>query len=186
MEKDNWPIVKNEKIWGVDTEAKAKDVKKGDTIIFYPFPTNLCFEGIYEVTSEWIENKREWADRETILEVGLKEIQTGFASLAKVEKDLEAWQGMQVSKGQRGLLVKGTSKGPANSGNPISQKDYDIIAAEMKANLEGPPITEMPDMSRDAPEQFVPEQQQSIRGIHRAKRPCIGRLPGVVRPLLAD
>ena len=48
MEKDNWPNVKDGKIWGVDTEQKAKfakeNIKKGDTIVFYPFPTNLCFE----------------------------------------------------------------------------------------------------------------------------------------------
>lgn len=156
INEENWPIVRNEKKWAVDTELKSKTVKKGDTIIFYvrSEPRTYCFQGIYKVQSGWEKSITSWNDRDTILEIELEKVESGYADVRKLEQELEFITGRKDSRGSLGLALKGTSKGPCNNGNPITEKDYEKILNEMKSNKSPPPLGDVAEESAEPPQVF--------------------------------
>jgi len=137
---ENWPSVKTNKIWAVGTEGKGKRVLKGDKIIFYVNGT-LHFHGVYEVKNDWHEPTFQWPDEEHVgqysaAEINLIEIQLGFASVNKLLPSLKFIE--KKSGGLKGLYLRGTPHGPANSGKPISEEDYNLILNELKQVQEEP------------------------------------------------
>lgn len=135
----NWPSVKEHKIWAVSRKGKGKQVVRGDRIIFYVNGT-LYFHAIYEVKNDWHEPKFQWPDEEFVgqysaAEIDLNEIQLGFASLNKLLPSLKFIE--KKSEGSKGLYLRGTN-GPANSGKPISEEDYNLILEELKQVQEEP------------------------------------------------
>lgn len=140
----NWPVVKSKKAWAVDVIGKGSRVTKGDKIIFYVNGTRY-FQGIFEVISDWHAPTIKWEDptrsNESAAEIDLKEIQTGFASLKKLIDSLEFIE----SRKNVGLYLRGTPHGPANSGKPISEHDYELILEELKKIQERPIEAESKD-----------------------------------------
>jgi hypothetical protein len=133
-EPESWPIVKEKKVWAVDKEGKGKRVQKGDKIIFYVNRT-LYFHGIYELKNDWHEPKTKWPNEEhagdsAAAEIDLIEIQLGFASVNKLHQSLQFFE--KKNSGIKGLYLRGTPHGPANSGKPISDEDYSLILNELK------------------------------------------------------
>ena len=133
-EPGNWSIVKEKKIWAVYKEGKGKRVQKGDKIIFYVNRT-LHFHGIYEVKNDWHKPKIKWTNEEHVgddatAEIDLIEIQLGFASVNKLHQSLQFIE--KKSSGLKGLYLRGTPSGPANSGKPLSDEDYLLILNELK------------------------------------------------------
>lgn len=139
--KENWPIIKNEKVWTISASKKTELVKKGDKIIFY-VKGSLCFYGIYEIINDWHDSKTDWNDIKAIgtgkkNDVDLEEIQLGFAVVGKLSKDLEfikksAFVGMYLRS--HGKL------GRSNFGKPITDNDYKIILEELKRVQKEPII----------------------------------------------
>ena len=127
MTSVNWPMVKKEKIWAVDTRHKKTKVRKGDRIIFY-VKGSMYFQGIFEVISEWNLSTLAWPDgRKIIGEIKLKQIQIGYASIKQLYKKLEFMKNYEI-----GITLMGSYHGPSNFAKPISEQDYDLIIVEMQ------------------------------------------------------
>ena len=127
VNEENWPMVKEKKIWAVDSVGKAEKIRKGDRMIFYVTGTNY-FQGIYQISSEWANPSLNWPDgRETVLEVRLSEIGVGYAHISKL-KDLDFVKNHK----NIGLALKASFYGPSNSSDPISENDCEKILAEIK------------------------------------------------------
>jgi len=132
---ENWPTVKTKKVWAVGVKGKGKKVLKGDRIVFYVNGT-MFFHGIYEVTSDWHEPTIIWPNESDVgensaSEIDLKEIQPGYASVNKLLSSLDFIE--KKKGGLKGLYLRGTPQGPANSGKPISESDYNLILQELRA-----------------------------------------------------
>lgn len=132
---ENWPTVKSKKVWAVSVPGKGKKVTKGDRIIFYVNGT-MFFHGVYEVLTDWHEPKTIWPDEESgggksAAEIDLKEIQLGYAGVNKLLPSLNFIE--KKKGGLKGLYLRGTPQGPANSGKPISDPDYELILQELKS-----------------------------------------------------
>ena len=135
VEQGNWPTVKDKKKWAVGKKGKGKRVKKGDKIIFFKVQSGF-FVGVFSVESDWHERTVVWPDQKhgsetmtTGAEIDLEIIQLGFAAWSKLWPDLEFVE--KKSPKVRGLYLRGTPQGPANSGKPISPEDYNLIFEEM-------------------------------------------------------
>ena len=135
VEQGNWPTVKDEKKWAVGKKGKGKRVKKGDKIIFFKVQSGF-FVGVFSVESDWHERTIVWPDEKhgsevmtTGAEIDLEIIQLGFAAWSKLWPDLEFVE--KKSPKVRGLYLRGTPQGPANSGKPISPEDYNLIFEEL-------------------------------------------------------
>lgn len=127
VNEENWPMVKENKIWAVDSERKAEKIKKGDKIVFYVTGTSY-FRGIFQVSSDWTAPSLNWPDgRQTVLEVKLTEEVLGFAHLSKL-KDLDFVKNHESI----GMALKASSYGPSNSSKPIPENDYGKILSEIK------------------------------------------------------
>lgn len=149
---ENWPTVKEKKVWAVGTKGKGERVIKGDRIIFYVNKSRY-FQGIFEVISDWHEPTVKWPDVErsdSVSEINLKQIQLGYASLRKLIDRLEFIE----SKKSIGLYLRGTPHGPANSAKPISDNDYQLLLKELQQVQEKP----YEDKSQDSLdiEEFIP------------------------------
>lgn len=161
--EENWPTVKSKNVWAVSTLGKGSKVIKGDKIIFYVRGTQY-FQGIYEVISEWYPSKEIWHDgKKGISDLDLKLIQSGYANLHKLLPSLEFIE----RKKNIGLYLRGTPQGPANSGKPISEKDYKLILEELKLVQEKP--IETKDKSLVEIEEFIelPDSQFIQSRIHK-------------------
>jgi len=137
---ENWPSVKENKVWAVGAEGKGKRVLKGDKIIFYVNRT-LHFHAIYEVKNDWHSPTFQWPDEEHVgqysaSEIDLIEVQLGFASVNKLLPSLKFIE--KKSGGLKGLYLRGTPQGPANSGKAISEEDYNLILNELILVQEEP------------------------------------------------
>ena len=137
---ENWPSVKANKVWAVGIEGKGKRVLKGDKIIFYVNGT-LHFHAIYEVKNDWHSPTFQWPDEEHVgefsaAEINLIEVQLGFASVNKLQPSLKFIE--KKSESLKGLYLRGTPHGPANSGKPISEEDYNLILNELILVQEEP------------------------------------------------
>ena len=135
---ENWPTVKEKKVWAVGTKGKGDRVQKGDRIIFYVNQSRY-FQGIFEVVSEWHEPKTTWPDESAVgeysaSEIDLKEIKLGYGSLSTLVNKLEFIE----RKKNVGLYLRGTPHGPGNSARPISQDDYQLIFDELERVQEKP------------------------------------------------
>jgi len=144
---ENWPSVKENKVWAVGTEGKGKRVLKGDKIIFYVNRT-LHFHGIFEVSSDWHTPTFQWPDEEHVgefsaSEIDLIEVQLGFASVNKLLPSLKFIE--KKSGGLKGLYLRGTPQGPANSGKAISEEDYNLILNELILVQEEPNFKKIKD-----------------------------------------
>jgi hypothetical protein len=147
VDQPNWPTVKEKKVWAVGKKGKGSRVKPGDKIIFY-LKGKGFFVGVFNVKSEWHERTIVWPDQihgseimETGSEIDLEIIQLGFASWAELFPNLKFVE--RKSPLVRGLYLRGTSQGPANSARPISQEDYDLIFEELIKNQKEPIITKV-------------------------------------------
>ncbi|KFM18353.1 EVE domain protein [Marine Group I thaumarchaeote SCGC AAA799-P11] len=148
---ENWPSVKEHKVWAVGTEGKGKRVLKGDKIIFYVNGT-LHFHGIFEVTSDWHAPTFQWTDEDFVgqnsaSEINLVEVQLGFASVNKLLPSLKFIE--KKNEGIKGLYLRGTPHGPANSGKPISEEDYDLIFNELKEVQEEPNFKKIKEVENE-------------------------------------
>lgn len=137
---ENWPSVKANKVWAVGTEGKGKRVLKGDKIVFYVNGT-LHFHGVFEVKNDWHAPTFQWPDEEhvgefSVSEINLIEVQLGFASVNKLLPSLNFIE--KKSGNLKGLYLRGTPQGPANSGKPISDDDYNLILNELILVQEEP------------------------------------------------
>ena len=134
---ENWPKVKNENVWAVGGNPdKGRQVTQGDRIIFY-VKSSGCFQGIFEVVSDWHDPTGKWADPEhstTTAEIDLKPIQLGYAEIEKLLDRLEFIR----RKKHWGMYLMGNPKGPANFAKPISEDDYHLVFAELKRVHEKP------------------------------------------------
>ena len=64
-------------------------------------------------------------------EIDLEETQLGFASVNKLLSSLNFFE--KKSGRLKGVYLRGTPMGPANSAKPISEEDYHLILEELKA-----------------------------------------------------
>ncbi len=135
VEQINWPTVRDEKVWAVGKKGKGSRVKKGDEIIFF-LKGKGFFVGIFSVESDWHDRTIVWPDQKhgseilsTGAEINLRIVQLGFADWGKLLYDLKFVE--KKSPQLRGLSLRGTLQGPANSARPISQEDHDLILKEM-------------------------------------------------------
>ena len=141
VEETNWSTVKDKKIWAVGKKGKGSRVKKGDKIIFFKKESGF-FVGIFSVESDWHDRTIVWPDQKhgsevltTGAEIDLEIEQLGFAAWSKLFPDLKFVE--KKSPKVRGLYLRGTPQGPANSGRPISPEDYNLILEELiKAQKE--------------------------------------------------
>ena len=155
VNEENWPIIEIEKKWAVDTERKTKETTKGDLIVFYvPTKTGVSgFRGAFKILTEWKKSTISWNDRDVLFEVDLEEIETGFADISKLSSDLDFINERKDSRGKLGLALKGTTRGPGNSGNPIKQDDYEKILTELRNNKNAPRLDDTVSGSHEPPEQ---------------------------------
>jgi len=179
VSEENWPTVKSQNIWAVNTPGKGKRVEKGDKIIFYVRGVKF-FQGIFEVSTEWHKPKKIWPKEKkagdlAVSEIDLKPVALGFASLHKLKSSLEFLKG----KSNIGLALRGTPAGPANSSKPILEKDHDLILEELKKVQELPlekeskddiDLEEFVDVSdwnfiNDRIHEFPPPNMKSISSI---------------------
>ena len=145
VEQINWSTVKEKKVWAVGKKGKGSRVKKGDKIIFF-LKGKGFFVGIFSVDSDWHDRTTVWPDQKhgsevltTGAEIDLEIIQLGFADWGKLLYDLKFVE--KKSPKVRGLSLRGTVQGPANSARPISQEDYNLILEEM-IQVQKEPIAE--------------------------------------------
>ena len=148
---ENWPTVKSKKIWAIGSKGKGKHVLKGDKIIFYVNGT-LHFHGVYEVKNDWHEPTSQWPDEEhvgdnAVAEIDLVEIQLGFASVNKLVPDLNFIE--KKSGGLKGLYLRGSPHGPANSGKPISKYDYTLILNELQLVQQEPDFKKIKEQTNE-------------------------------------
>jgi len=180
VNQENWPTVKKEKVWAVGKKGKGARVKKGDKIVFYLNGT-MFFAAIYTVTSDWHEPKIVWPDEigagdKSVAEIDLEVVQLGFASVHKLLDDLKFIK--RKSPGLRGLSLRGTPQGPANSGQPISEEDYNLILEELKRVQEEPnfakikeeknevvDLVDVPDLVEE-PERIPTPEKKTISDIY--------------------
>lgn len=173
---ENWPTVKSKKVWAVSVPGKGKKVTKGDRIIFYVNGT-MFFHGIYEVLTDWHARKTIWPDEEhggdrTGAEIDLKEIQLGYASLNKLLPSLNFIE--KKKGGLKGLYLRGTPQGPANSGKPISDSDYDLILQELKLVQIGPDFKKLKEETNEMEELVeIPETSFEIEKIPTPEKKTI-------------
>lgn len=160
INEENWPMVKENKIWAVDSRKKSEKIQIGDIIVFYVNGSSY-FQGAFEVSSNWEKPTLDWPDgRETVLEVQLKEIITGFAHISLLN-ELKFFKNHE----NIGLALK-ASYGPSNSSNPITKDDYNKIISELKRvpnepdqNKDPQPEIDLNDFNDNS---FVP-QEGSVR-----------------------
>ena len=151
---ENWPTVKSKKIWAVRIKGKGKRVLKGDRIVFYVNGT-LHFHGAYEVKNDWHEPTLQWPDEEHVgdniaAEIDLVEIQLGFASVNNLAPNLNFIE--KKSNRRKGLYLRGTQSGPANSGKPISDEDYTRILNELKWIQQEPDFKKIKEQTNEIEE----------------------------------
>ena len=161
---ENWSTVKEKKVWAVGTEGKGKRVLKGDKIIFYVNGT-LHFHGIFEVKSDWHKPTLQWPDETSVgeyavSEINLEEIQFGYASVNKLHLSLNFIE--KKNPGLKGLYLRGTPLGPANSGKPISKQDYNLILNELKQVQTEPNFKKIKEVENDF-EELVELPPKSFR-----------------------
>ena len=161
---ENWSTVKEIKVWAVGTEGKGKRVLKGDKIIFYVNGT-LHFHGIFEVKSDWHKPTLQWPDETSVgeyavSEINLEEIQFGYASVNKLHLSLNFIE--KKNPGLKGLYLRGTPHGPANSGKPISKQDYNLILNELKQVQTEPNFKKIKEVENDF-EELVELPPKSFR-----------------------
>ena len=154
VNQENWPTVKKEKVWAVAKKGKGARVKNGDKIVFYLNGT-MFFAAIYTVTSDWHEPSITWSDEigagdKSVAEIDLEVVQLGFASVHKLLDGLKFIE--KKSPGLRGLALRGTPQGPANSGRPMSEEDYNLILEELKRVQEEPNFTKIKEEKNEVEE----------------------------------
>ena len=137
---ESWSLVKKHKVWAVRTEGKGKHVIKGDKIIFYVNGT-LHFYAIYEVKNDWHPPKFRWSDEayvgeNYVSEIDLIEVQLGYASVNKLLSSLKFIE--KKNERIKGVYLRGSPQGPANSGKTISDEDYNLILNELILVQEEP------------------------------------------------
>jgi len=149
VEEMNWPTVKEKQVWAVGKKGKGSRVKQGDKIIFF-LKGRGFFVGIFSVDSDWHERTIVWPEQKhgsDVLSIGaeidLGIIQLGFADWGKLLYDLKFVE--KKSPKLRGLSLRGTVQGPANSARPISQEDYDLILKEMIKVQKEPIVSQIVD-----------------------------------------
>jgi len=161
----NWPVVKEKKVWAVDVTKKSEKVKKGDKIIFYPAKSNY-FQGVFEVISDWHPAKTKWPDgRVTVLEVDLKEIETGFASTRKLAKSLEFVRDPK----KIGTVLMATDYGSSNFSRPISNQDYVTILSELKLQKSHPPLGDAIISRTNPPQMKIAKLEKAPVRLHLVK-----------------
>jgi len=163
VDKINWDTVKTKKIWAVDNEKKKEKVQKNDTIVFYVAGTKY-FQGIFKVISEWETAITAWPDgRQTVAEINLEKIETGYASIRKLVESLDFVKNPSAI----GTYLMGVSYGPSNFGKPISLEDFEQIKNEMKKNKAPQSISK--DIEVDSPEDFDSRLKNSPIRLHLIK-----------------
>lgn len=178
----NWPVVKSDKVWAVDTSRKGKHVKKGDIIIFY-VNTSTYFQGAFKVASDWHEPKTDWPDKSRdppVLEIDLEEIELGFASVRELLQSLEF-----IEKKKRiGTYLRGSAMGPANFGRPISGSDHDAILSKLKSTKRRP-VDEYKTGS-DVEEMEEVRDWKFLEGrIHKLQAPNLWEISSIIRSVKA-
>jgi len=147
----NWNVVKERNIWATYSKSSTKKVKKGDVIIFYLVGQGR-FSGIFEVKSEWYENKSlVWTDeiqenrKLYPYECMLESIKTGTAPLAELVQRLS----FIGNKSIPGAYLMGTHGGPANFARPIPVEDYKVIFDSIVEEEKPQPPIEHEDLEHD-------------------------------------
>ena len=177
----NWPVVKEKKVWAVDTRGKGERVVKGDHIIFY-VNKSRCFQGIFEVASDWHEPTVTWPDSKQafpVSEIDLKPIQLGYANFRKLIDKLEFIE----SKKSVGLYLRGTPHGPANSAKPISNHDYQLLLSELE-QVQEKPYEDKSKESLDV-EEFIPVTSWSFisERIHELPTPNLKSIDSIINDI---
>ncbi|MEX0657470.1 MAG: DUF262 domain-containing protein [Nitrosopumilaceae archaeon] len=176
VNQENWPTVKSEKVWAVSVAGKGKKVTKGDRIIFYVNGT-MFFQGIYEVISDWHKPSIKWSHEsyvgeKEVAEIDLEEIQLGYASVNKLLPSLNFIE--KKKGGLKGLYLRGTPQGPANSGKPISDSDYELIRQELKSVQIEPDFKKLKEEVNEIEELVeVPETSFEIEKIPTPEKKTI-------------
>ena len=184
--KENWPIVKKEKKWAAIVKNKKNAMKIGDKAIFYIKGTN-CFQGIYEVTSDWSESNKttfgNWNTTsnisEDIFELNLKPIQLGYANIRKLISKLNFIE----NKKYHGIYLKGSRGGPANFTRSISDHDYQLIHDELQLMKEKSYHEETSELF-DTEELVLPENWDFItKRIHDMNTPNLKSIKNIVEDI---
>ena len=168
---ENWPTVKTKKVWAVAVKGKGKQILKGDKIIFYVNGT-LHFHAIYEVKNDWHEPTVLWPDEThvgdyAVSEIDLTEVQRGFASVNKLLPSLDFIKNHR----RKGLYLRGTSRGSANMGKPISEYDYNLILDELKRNQDEPDFRKVKEQGNKIEDLIdLPSDSHMHEKIHTEKK----------------
>jgi len=146
VNKDNWPQVKDENIWGSKAthEQIQSIVKPDDFIIFYVTGTKQI-KGIFEVVDEWKDDSQNltWVSEQISKEViykskvNLRTLVLGTAFLDDLG-NLSIFAGKNDASKYQTLMVTGPGY-PANNNTSIPKSDFELIKkqlAESSATIE--------------------------------------------------
>lgn len=133
---ENWNTVASKNIWSVDTEIKKKRVAKDDFIIFYVKGTG-SFKGIFKIITDWYPaDKPIWPDEiaenkiKTLYHIKLEPILLGDAVYNELIPSLSFVKNKDSHAAY--FYLQGQVVGPGNHGQPIDEKDYEIIKNKMQ------------------------------------------------------
>lgn len=134
--QEHWEILKNKRVWATYGRRVTAQVKKGDICIFYVKGTQH-FQGIFQVMSDWYDNKDLiWCDEVKEgrkiypFQISLEQVQLGKANYKDLVPQLKFVEKKYASQ----VYIQGTGSGPANFRRPLDESDYETILMEMKRN----------------------------------------------------
>ncbi len=135
VDKDNWEIAKEKKIWASKAGANIRQrIKSNDKAIFYVIGTN-AFQGIFEFTGDWYDAPAPvWADeKDSIIyqsQIRIKPIKIGHLDIYDTASKLKLFASAR-DKRDISLLLKGAHGHPSNNSKPIPYEDYLTISNAM-------------------------------------------------------
>jgi len=129
---ENWAIVKDQRVWAVESRRARDKVELGDHLIFYVTRSKPpAFMGIFKVLGDWHEAKEPlWHDEMQsgkVLypwQIAIEPVQLGAVDYKALSRQLSFVENKRVWF----VYMMGT---PANFGRPIHVKDYELIFREM-------------------------------------------------------
>lgn len=136
--EENWPVVKNRKIWGTNKKMQTEKILRDDVLIFYITKTGM-FGGIFRVISEWRSADSpifpDECNRNKVLypfQCDLEQVLIGDAVFNELIQKLSITKNKEYPY----LVLQTSRSGSGNHGKPISIEDYEIIEKDMRKPFE--------------------------------------------------
>lgn len=130
VNEENWPNVKKLLVWGVSKKKNVAKQCEGDYLIFYIKNTG-SFQGIYKIISGWQDYGSDLDDVNGLeqfidfpIRCKIEKIVDGDAVFNELYPKLKCTKPYPVAPQ---IVLRNSSFGSANAGQPLSQHDYDLI-----------------------------------------------------------